>query len=103
MKSHGFQQRQLLCRTILIGGDSRGHPNQGQADLTVKGLGHLYVMEIKVVDGETVGGNPALDQIIQRGYADKYRGLPGYQVHQIGMMFSSRPRLRNLIAFDAVG
>ncbi len=77
--------------------------NQGQADLTVKGLGHLYVMEIKVVDGETVGGNPALDQIIQRGYADKYRGLPGYQVHQIGMVFSSRPRLRNLIAFDAVG
>jgi hypothetical protein len=74
--------------------------NRGQADLTVKGLGHVYVMEIKVVTSETITGNPALTQVIARGYADKYRHLPNHQIHQIGLVFSSQPQIRNLIAFD---
>ena len=66
--------------------------NQGQADLTVILGNHIYVMELKVVPGETVIGNPALDQVQQRQYARKYRGRPGAIVHELGLVFSEAKR-----------
>ncbi|PNJ92553.1 hypothetical protein CEP13_14835, partial [Cylindrospermopsis raciborskii C03] len=69
--------------------------NHGQSDLTVMVEGHIYVMEIKVVEGNQVQGNPALDQILQRNYAEKYRGEPGKSVHEIGLIFNRSQR--NLI------
>ena len=72
--------------------------NYGQADMTVIVGDHIYVMEIKVVDGLTVKGNPALDQVIERDYAGKYRGEVGKTVHEIGFVFSSTRR--NLIVAD---
>ncbi|MEE6159949.1 PD-(D/E)XK nuclease domain-containing protein [Cylindrospermopsis raciborskii DSH] len=50
-------------------------------------------MEIKVVEGNQVQGNPALDQILQRNYAEKYRGEPGKSVHEIGLIFSRSQRI----------
>jgi hypothetical protein len=87
--------------------------NQGQADLTVQMGSHIYVMEIKVVSTDkaenvdkagnantgTAGGpdaNPALAQIRKKGYADKYRGRSGIQVHEVGLVFSRK--LRNLVS-----
>ena len=72
--------------------------SQGQVDMTVKLGGNIYVMEIKAVDSDTVEGNPALDQIISRGYASKYTGEPGKTVRQLGLVFSRK--LRNLVKAD---
>ncbi|KKI99022.1 ATP-binding protein [Prochlorothrix hollandica] len=66
--------------------------NQGQADLTVMLGQHIYVMELKVVKGETVTGNPALDQVQQRQYAQKYQGEPGKVVYEVGLVFSQAQR-----------
>ncbi|MBA4455587.1 hypothetical protein CEP11_16500 [Cylindrospermopsis raciborskii S10] len=55
-------------------------------------------MEIKVVEGNQVRDNAALDQILQRNYAEKYRGEPGKSVHEIGLIFSRSQR--NLIQAD---
>ncbi len=81
---------------IIIPEDVASH---GQVDLTVKAPGHIFVVEMKVVKGGSVAGNPALEQIISRGYAAKYRGLPETTVHEIGMVFSRESR--NLLAFEA--
>jgi len=77
--------------------------NHGQADMTIKIEECVYVTEIKVVDSEDLveepgaEPNPALAQIIERGYASKYTGTPGKKVFQVGMVFSSVKR--NLIRF----
>jgi hypothetical protein len=73
--------------------------NYGQADMTVILGAHIYVMEIKVVDGESVQGNPALDRIVARNYAAKYRGESGKVVHELGLIFSRATR--NLIQAGA--
>jgi len=70
----------------------------GQAYLTVMLGNHIYVMELKVIDGETLEDNPALAHIRQRRYADKYRGEPGKQVHEVGFVFSRS--LRGLVRAD---
>jgi len=66
--------------------------NHGQVDLTVKLGDHIYVIEIKVIDGDTCEGNPALDQIQQRGYAEKYCGEMGKTVYEIGFVFGRKQR-----------
>ena len=73
--------------------------NRGQTDLTVKLGGNIYVMEIKAAkpDGNS---NPALAQLRERAYADKYIGLPGKRVYEVGIIFD--PDQRNLAAFDWV-
>jgi hypothetical protein len=55
-------------------------------------------MEFKVIDGETLKDNPALAQLQQRRYADKYRGDPAKTVHEIGWVFSRT--LRGLVRAD---
>ena len=72
--------------------------NYGQADITAILGAQIYVMEIKLVDGEHVEGNPALEQIVARNYAEKYRGEPGKTVHELGLVFSRAKR--NLIQAD---
>lgn len=70
----------------------------GQADMTVKMGTHIYVMEFKVVESESINGNPALAQIKARKYAEKYRGEQGKTVHEVGLVFSKLTR--NLIQAD---
>lgn len=74
--------------------------NQGQADLTVIIEDKIYVMEIKVVEKapvESDADNQALEQIIARNYAAKYRGRPGHQVFELGLVFGKAEK--NLVQF----
>ena len=72
--------------------------NHGQADMTVILGNHIYVMEFKVIDAQTLDDNPALAQLQQRRYADKYRGDPTKAVHEVGWIFSRT--LRGLVRAD---
>jgi hypothetical protein len=72
--------------------------NHGQADLTILLGNHIYVMEIKVVDNLPEGNNQALEQIIQRKYAEKYRNREGMTVHEVGLVFNKTER--NLVQAD---
>jgi hypothetical protein len=51
-----------------------------------------------VIDAETLNDNPALAQLQQRRYADKYRGDPTKAVHEVGWIFSRT--LRGLVRAD---
>jgi hypothetical protein len=72
--------------------------NRGQADMTIILENQIYVMEIKVVDKLPEGNNKALEQIIQRKYAEKYRNKEGMTVHEVGLVFSKSER--NLVQAD---
>ena len=74
--------------------------NHGQADMTIIFRNHIYVMEIKVVDNLPEGNNVALQQIIQRNYAEKYRNREGITVHEVGLVFNKTER--NLVQADYV-
>ena len=74
--------------------------NHGQADMTILLGNHIYVMEIKVVDNLPEGNNQALQQIIQRNYAEKYRNREGIIVHEVGLVFNKTER--NLVQADYV-
>lgn len=69
--------------------------DHGRIDLTVKFRGHIYLFEFKVVELTPEGR--ALQQLKDRGYADKYRaeGLP---IHLIGVEFSREQR--NVVGFE---
>jgi hypothetical protein len=72
--------------------------NHGQADITIILSHHIYVMEIKVVDNLSEGNNIALEQIIQRKYAEKYSNKEGMTVHELGLVFNKTER--NLVQAD---
>jgi hypothetical protein len=74
--------------------------NRGQADMTILLGNHIYVMEIKVVDLLPEGNNQALQQIVQRNYAEKYRNREGMTVHEVGLVFNKTER--NLVQADYV-
>jgi hypothetical protein len=74
--------------------------NHGQADMTIIFRNHIYVLEIKVVDKLQEGNNAALQQIIQRNYAEKYRNREGITVHEVGLVFNKTER--NLVQADYV-
>jgi len=74
--------------------------NHGQADMTIIFKAHIYVMEIKVVDHLPEGNNKALEQILQRNYAEKYRNREGMVVHEVGLVFNKTER--NLVQADYV-
>ena len=55
-------------------------------------------MEVKVVDKLPEGNNIALEQIVQRKYAEKYRNRDGISVHAVGLVFNKTER--NLVQAD---
>ena len=69
--------------------------NQGRLDMAVRFNGQIYLFEFKVVELTPEGR--ALQQIKDRGYADKYRaeGLP---MHLIGVEFSREQR--SVVGFE---
>jgi hypothetical protein len=73
--------------------EDAGH--HGKVDMTVKFGGHIYLFEFKVV--EQLPEGKALEQIKQKGYADKYRAL-GQPIHLIGVEFSREQR--QIVAFE---
>ncbi|MDD2844642.1 MAG: ATP-binding protein [Rhodoferax sp.] len=72
--------------------------NHGRIDMTVLFNGNVYLFEFKVV--ELVPEGRALAQIVQRGYADKYRSR-GEPIHLIGVEFSKQTR--SVIGFEVCG
>jgi hypothetical protein len=51
-----------------------------------------------VVDNLPEGNNQALQQIVQRKYAEKYRNIEGISVHEVGLVFNKTER--NLVQAD---
>jgi hypothetical protein len=75
--------------------------NHGRIDMTVLFNGHVFIFEFKVVKAgaqasQTTQGK-ALQQIKDRGYADKYRAR-GEPIHLIGVEFSKDSR--NITGFE---
>ena len=68
--------------------------NQGRIDMTVKCQGRIYLFEFKVVEIAPEGR--ALQQLKDRGYAEKYRDAGG-PIYLIGVEFSREHR--NLAGF----
>jgi len=71
--------------------------SSGRLDMSLQIGGNVYLFEFKVV--ERTGKGAALAQLIDRGYADKYRAL-GQPIHLVGVEFSARKRC--LERFDTV-
>ena len=63
--------------------------NAGRLDLALRFNGQVYLFEFKVV--ELSGEGRALEQIRERGYAERYRGS-GEPIHLIGVEFSREQR-----------
>jgi hypothetical protein len=81
--------------------------NHGRIDMTVLFNGQVYIFEFKVVNkaakvAKAAKASPttqgkALQQIKDRGYADKYRAR-GEPIHLIGVEFSKESR--NIVGFE---
>jgi hypothetical protein len=69
--------------------------NHGRIDMTVLFNAHVYIFEFKVVELAPEGR--ALQQIQDKGYADKYRAR-GEPIHLIGVEFSKLQR--NIVGFE---
>ena len=69
--------------------------SQGRLDMAVRAAGRVYLFEFKVIERSPRGS--ALQQLRDRGYADKYRAR-GEPIHLVGVEFSSAQR--NVVAFD---
>ncbi len=69
--------------------------NRGRIDLSLKLGQRVYLFEFKVIEGEPDGA--ALQQLIDRDYAAKYRA-PGIEITLIGIEFGKAER--NLVGFE---
>ena len=69
--------------------------SSGRLDMAVRFAGRVHIFEFKVV--EQAGEGAAMAQLVERGYADKYR-LPGVRIHLVAVEFSSASR--NVVAFE---
>ncbi len=69
--------------------------NHGQVDMTIQIEGYTYVIEIKrdnsAILTEQGDTNPALEQIQQQHYSERYRGI-GKGVFELGLVFSTHAR-----------
>ena len=64
--------------------------SRGRADMVVLHGGQVFVFEFKMADGEgdrDAAAHRAIEQIQEKGYAEKYRGR-GEPIHLIGVAFS---------------
>ena len=94
----GYYASIFYCYFTALGLDvtPEDTTNHGRIDMTVHMDGRVYIFEFKVVDiDKTPGG--ALEQIKQKGYADKYRGN-GAEIYLIGVEFDRNER--NIIRFE---
>ncbi len=71
--------------------------NKGRIDMTVRFNHRIYLFEFKVV--EMVPEGKALEQLMRKGYADKYRQYDE-PISLIGVEFSSNSR--NIVGFEIV-
>ena len=94
----GWYASVLYAHFAALGVEVRAEESRSRAraDLVVRGYGRVWVFEFKM--RERAGPGAALDQLMARGYADRYRGL-GEPVHLVGVEFSAETR--NLIRFES--
>lgn len=71
--------------------------NRGRIDLSLKLGQRVYLFEFKVVESDATG--EALQQLIDRNYAEKYRA-PGVSITLIGIEFSKAER--NVVGFKTL-
>jgi len=71
--------------------------SRGRIDLSLRLGQRVYLFEFKVVDEQATG--KALQQLIDRNYADKYRA-PDVSITLIGIEFSRQAR--NLVGFETL-
>ncbi len=69
--------------------------HKGRIDMTVLFIGNVYLFDFKVVEDAPQGR--ALQQIRDRGYADKYRAR-GEPIHLVGVEFSREQR--SVVGFE---
>lgn len=91
----GYYASIVYCYFAALGLDVRPEEttNHGLIDLVIRFQGRIYVIEFKVV--ELTGKGNALQQIKDKGYAEKY---PGESITRIGVEFSSKER--NIVRFE---
>jgi len=71
--------------------------NRGRIDLTVKTQTGIWIFEFKVRGLDRSGDKSPLEQLRERGYAEKYRA-DGRTVRQVGIVFD--PDTRNIEAWE---
>ncbi len=93
----GYYASIVYCYFAALGLDVcvEDATSHGRIDMTVKLGTDIYIFEFKVV--ELLAEGRALQQIKDKGYADKYR-TDGVTIHLIGVEFSSEER--NMVRFE---
>ena len=93
----GYYASVVYAYFVAAGLDVRAEEatNFGRIDMAVRLGGQYYLFEFKVV--EQVPDGKALQQIKDKGYADKYRAA-GLPIHLIGIEFSKAQR--NVVGFE---
>ena len=96
-KYEGYDASVFYSHFAALGLDIRVEDttNHGRIDMAVEFDSAVWVFEFKVV--ELVPAGQALQQIKDRGYADKYLGRSG-PVHLVGVEFSRDSR--NIVGFE---
>ncbi|MBD5203514.1 MAG: AAA family ATPase, partial [Bacteroidales bacterium] len=87
-KEEHFQNMMaIICRMLGLETRTEIHSSQGRCDMTVACAGYVYIFEFKI-DGSA---GKALDQILERGYADPYMSDPREKI-LVGANFSTETR-----------
>ncbi len=91
----GYYASIVYCYFAALGLDVQAEEttNKGRLDLCIRFEGRIYILEFKVV--ELTGQGKSLDQIKNRGYAEKFTGQ---EIYLIGVEFSSQDR--NVVSFE---
>lgn len=93
----GYYASIFYCYFVALGLDviAEDTTNKGQIDLVVKLDKRVYIFEFKVI--ELTDKGPALKQIINRGYHEKYMAQD-YEIYAVGVEFNSKER--NISTFE---
>jgi Predicted AAA-ATPase/PD-(D/E)XK nuclease superfamily len=93
----GFYASVFYSYFAALGLDTRVEDatNLGRIDLTLIVCGRIYLFEFKVVESAPAGR--ALQQIKDKGYAEKYR-VQGLPIYLVGVEFSKQQR--NVVGFE---
>ena len=94
----GYYASVFYCYFTALGLDviAEDTTSHGRIDMTVKIDNRVYIFEFKVVDIDKTPAT-ALEQIRQKGYADKYRSDTA-EIYLIGVEFDRNKR--NIVRFE---
>lgn len=103
----GYYASVFYSQLAALGLDTRVEDatNKGQIDLALRYQNQVYLFEFKVISGSELPSQPsdavphsqALQQLLDKGYAEKYRA-PGVTITLIGITFSKAKR--NLVGWE---